>query len=451
MTDTRRAHQPVHRRRRRGQGLARGELGPRPHRRASGGSGSGSPGWAAPDAARRAPTARASSRDDGVARAAGDRRRSARSARPAASACCSPAPTIADPRHRTSRSTRYVRDIVTGQKAWCQLFSEPGAGSDLAGLQTQGRSRTATSGSSTARRCGPPAARSPTSACSSPAPTPTCPSTRASPTSRIDMHQPGVEVRPLREMTGRAMFNEVFLTDARVADDAIIGGLNNGWAVANTTLDVRARRPRRRRRHRRRRRWPRPARSPATSTSAPATSSPARGQPTAAAAAAACSAPRTSCSSSWPRATARSTTRRSARTSMQLHTLERDRPLQQPAAQGGQGGRAGHPRPAATSPSCSMSEIVRLQRDLGLRDRRRPTACSTPTTPRTARRSTRPPATRSSAMVTEHGAVRPGPADLRRHRPDPAQHHRRAGARPPQGAEQRQDGCLQGPPQEHLA
>jgi alkylation response protein AidB-like acyl-CoA dehydrogenase len=52
----------------------------------------------------------------------------------------------------------------------------------------------------------------------------------------IDMHQPGVEVRPLREMTGHAMFNEVFLTDAIVPDDARIGDVNNGWAVANTTL-----------------------------------------------------------------------------------------------------------------------------------------------------------------------------------------------------------------------
>ena len=50
------------------------------------------------------------------------------------------------------------------------------------------------------------------------------------------MHQPGVEVRPLREMTGRALFNEVFMTDARVGDDAVIGGENHGWAVANTTL-----------------------------------------------------------------------------------------------------------------------------------------------------------------------------------------------------------------------
>jgi alkylation response protein AidB-like acyl-CoA dehydrogenase len=50
------------------------------------------------------------------------------------------------------------------------------------------------------------------------------------------MRQPGVEVRPLKEMTGRAMFNEVFIDDARVPAANIIGGLNNGWAVANTTL-----------------------------------------------------------------------------------------------------------------------------------------------------------------------------------------------------------------------
>jgi alkylation response protein AidB-like acyl-CoA dehydrogenase len=52
----------------------------------------------------------------------------------------------------------------------------------------------------------------------------------------FDMDQPGVEVRPLREMTGRALFNEVFLTDVRVRDDDAIGGVGNGWAVANTTL-----------------------------------------------------------------------------------------------------------------------------------------------------------------------------------------------------------------------
>ena len=54
----------------------------------------------------------------------------------------------------------------------------------------------------------------------------------------FDMDQPGVEVRPLREMTGQALFNEVFLDEARVPHDAVIGGLGAGWAVANTTLAV---------------------------------------------------------------------------------------------------------------------------------------------------------------------------------------------------------------------
>src|SRR5690606_34518564 len=52
----------------------------------------------------------------------------------------------------------------------------------------------------------------------------------------IDMHQPGVEIRPLKEMTGHAMFNEVFLTDAEVPDENRIGDVNNGWAATNTTL-----------------------------------------------------------------------------------------------------------------------------------------------------------------------------------------------------------------------
>ena len=171
------------------------------------------------------------------------------------------------PRHRHRRRRR-----------WCQLFSEPGAGSDLAGLGTQGRSATATSGSSTARRCGPRAARSPTWACSSPAPTPTCPSTRASPASRIDMHQPGVEVRPLREMTGRAHVQRgVPRPTPACPTTRIIGDLNNGWAVANTTLAYERSRPRRRRRrrgagggHRRHDRRPPRASGPATSSPSPA-------------------------------------------------------------------------------------------------------------------------------------------------------------------------------------
>jgi alkylation response protein AidB-like acyl-CoA dehydrogenase len=130
---------------------------------------------------------------------------------------------------------RYLGDIVTGRKAWCQLFSEPGAGSDLAGLQTKaGRDgeewivdgqKVWTSGGQVAD-LGMLIART----------DPDVPKHQGITYFALDMHQAGVEVRPLREMTGRALFNEVFLSDARVSDDAVIGGVNQGWAVANTTL-----------------------------------------------------------------------------------------------------------------------------------------------------------------------------------------------------------------------
>ncbi|HEY3140489.1 MAG TPA: acyl-CoA dehydrogenase family protein [Acidimicrobiales bacterium] len=133
------------------------------------------------------------------------------------------------------QKTELLRDIVTGKKGWCQLFSEPGAGSDLAGLQTRAvkdgeewivtGQKVWTSGGQVAD-LGMLIART----------DPDQPKHAGITYFVIDMHQPGIDVRPLKEMTGRAMFNEVFLTDARVRDDAIIGGLNNGWKVANTTL-----------------------------------------------------------------------------------------------------------------------------------------------------------------------------------------------------------------------
>jgi alkylation response protein AidB-like acyl-CoA dehydrogenase len=144
------------------------------------------------------------------------------------------APTIAT--HGTPEQVEeYVRPIVTGQRAWCQLFSEPGAGSDLAGLQAKAEQdgeewivngqKVWTSGGQVADM-GMLIART----------NPNVPKHQGITYFAIDMHQPGIDIRPLKEMTGRAMFNEVFLTDARVADDAMIGGKNNGWAVANTTL-----------------------------------------------------------------------------------------------------------------------------------------------------------------------------------------------------------------------
>ena len=281
---------------------------------ASGGSASGLSGWAAPglprERLRQGPQPQRQRRRAERHRRVRRARRARRPRAAAGGARRSP------PTARRSRSTSTCATSSPARRRGASSSASP-APAPTSPACRPGPSRTATSGSSPARRCGPPAARSPTSACSSPAPTPTCRSTRASPTSRIDMHQPGVEIRPLVEMTGHAMFNEVFLEEASVPDSALIGGLNNGWAVANTTLMneraglgsggghaaagaatpgtvvndldkrvgdfvVRRRAPARRRRRRRRRHVRRA---------------------------------RTSCSSTWPRATARSTTRRSARTS----------------------------------------------------------------------------------------------------------------------------------------
>ncbi len=130
---------------------------------------------------------------------------------------------------------RYLRDIVTGRKAWCQLFSEPGAGSDLAGLQTRAErdgdewrfngQKVWTSGGQIADLAMLIARTDPDS-----------PKHQGISYFALEMDQPGVEVRPLRELTGRALFNEVFLDEARAPVDSVIGELNNGWAAANTTL-----------------------------------------------------------------------------------------------------------------------------------------------------------------------------------------------------------------------
>jgi alkylation response protein AidB-like acyl-CoA dehydrogenase len=144
------------------------------------------------------------------------------------------APTIVAHGNERQHQTDLLR-ILNGQDAWCQLFSEPGAGSDLASLTTKAvkdgdewhvTGQKVWTSTAQISNVGMLIART----------DPDLPKHKGITYFKFDMTQPGVEIRPLREMTGRAMFNEVFLDNAIVHDDDMIGGLNNGWAAANTTL-----------------------------------------------------------------------------------------------------------------------------------------------------------------------------------------------------------------------
>ncbi len=129
----------------------------------------------------------------------------------------------------------FLPRIRSGEDIWCQLFSEPDAGSDLAGLRTKARldgdvyvvdgQKVWTTNGQHADR-GYLLART----------DPDAPKHAGITAFALDMNTPGVTVRPLREITGTSDFNEVFLDGVRIPADRVIGGVNQGWAVTTTSL-----------------------------------------------------------------------------------------------------------------------------------------------------------------------------------------------------------------------
>ncbi len=146
------------------------------------------------------------------------------------------APTIL--RHGTdAQRHRYLRPLWTGEEVWCQLFSEPGAGSDLAGLATRAvRDDDGDAWTINGQKVWTSMAHEAKRAILVTRTDPDVPKHQGMTYFLVDMTAPGVEVRPLRQITGEAEFNEVFLTDVRIPDEDRLGDVGNGWQVAQTTL-----------------------------------------------------------------------------------------------------------------------------------------------------------------------------------------------------------------------
>jgi alkylation response protein AidB-like acyl-CoA dehydrogenase len=138
--------------------------------------------------------------------------------------------------HGTEKQkARYLRPLFTGEEVWCQLFSEPGAGSDVAGLATKAvldgeewivNGQKVWTTLAHLAKWGMLVART----------DPEQPKHKGMTYFVVDMEAPGVEVRPLYQITGEAEFNEVYFTDVRIPDEERLGEVGEGWRATLTTL-----------------------------------------------------------------------------------------------------------------------------------------------------------------------------------------------------------------------
>jgi 3-oxochol-4-en-24-oyl-CoA dehydrogenase len=134
-----------------------------------------------------------------------------------------------------AQQDRFLPPTLRGEIIWCQLFSEPGAGSDLAGLTT--RAVRADGGwRLTGQKIWTSLAKQAAWAICIARTDPAVPRHGGITYFLVDMADPGVDVRPLREMTGESFFNQVFLDDVFVPDECVVGDVNGGWRIARTTL-----------------------------------------------------------------------------------------------------------------------------------------------------------------------------------------------------------------------